>query len=169
MYFMTTKTLSRRQAHWAQKQASYHFKILYRPGVSNPAYGPSRRPDYMEVDHEIDRSAAAFTAGLSRKRLTKNLTQVCSTTSWTRHRHRILLQAAVLATRTLPRDPPSPPYPNRIRRAFRHRKRHKSSTTTDSILSMRSLKETVGSLQALADYRRTRWSYGCSRYASFWV
>jgi len=45
-YFMTTKELSRRQARWAEKLAAYDFKIIYCPGLKNPADAPSRRPDY---------------------------------------------------------------------------------------------------------------------------
>lgn len=44
--FMTTKALSRRQARWAEWLAAFDFKITHRPGKSNPADGPSRRPDY---------------------------------------------------------------------------------------------------------------------------
>jgi transposase InsO family protein len=49
-YFMTTKQLSRRQADWAQDLAAYDFYIEYRTGKTNPADGPSRRPDYKPVD-----------------------------------------------------------------------------------------------------------------------
>jgi hypothetical protein len=34
-YFMTTKVLKRRQAHWAQELAGMDFKIFYRKGTSN--------------------------------------------------------------------------------------------------------------------------------------
>jgi hypothetical protein len=46
-YFMTTKELSRRQARWAERLAAFDFEILYRKGATNPADGPSRRPDYQ--------------------------------------------------------------------------------------------------------------------------
>ena len=46
-YFMTTTTLSRRQARYAQVLSAYDFEITHRPGSTNPADGPSRRPDYM--------------------------------------------------------------------------------------------------------------------------
>jgi hypothetical protein len=36
-YFMTMKLLSTRQARWAEILLWYHFKILYKPGVSNKA------------------------------------------------------------------------------------------------------------------------------------
>jgi hypothetical protein len=45
-YFMTTKSLSRRQARWAERLAAFDFDIKYRKGGTNPADGPSRRPDY---------------------------------------------------------------------------------------------------------------------------
>jgi hypothetical protein len=34
-YFMITKVLNRRQAHWAQELAGVDFKIYYRKGTSN--------------------------------------------------------------------------------------------------------------------------------------
>ena len=46
--FMNVKELNGRQARWAMKLAAYDFTILHRPGKTNPADGPSRRPDYME-------------------------------------------------------------------------------------------------------------------------
>jgi hypothetical protein len=52
--FMTTKTLSRRQARWAEWLASFHFTITHRPGRSNPADGPSRRPDYEPAEGSAD-------------------------------------------------------------------------------------------------------------------
>ena len=44
--FMTTKELSRRQARWAVQLSAFDFNIEHRPGKQNPAYAPSRRPDY---------------------------------------------------------------------------------------------------------------------------
>jgi len=46
-YFMKTTALSRRQARYAQVLAAFDFEITHRPGKSNPADAPSRRPDYM--------------------------------------------------------------------------------------------------------------------------
>lgn len=45
-YFMTTKTLSGRQGRYAERLAAYDFEIMHKPGISNPADGLSRRPDY---------------------------------------------------------------------------------------------------------------------------
>ena len=45
-YFMETTALTRRQARWAQALSAYDFHIAYRAGKTNPADGPSRRPDY---------------------------------------------------------------------------------------------------------------------------
>jgi len=45
-YFMTKKDLNRRQARWAERLSAFDFEIVYRTGKSNPADGPSRRPDY---------------------------------------------------------------------------------------------------------------------------
>ena len=47
-YFMETTALTRRQARWAQALSAYDFHISYRTGKTNPADGPSRRPDYEE-------------------------------------------------------------------------------------------------------------------------
>ncbi|PQM43474.1 hypothetical protein VC83_09660 [Pseudogymnoascus destructans] len=47
-YFMETTALTRRQARWAQALSAYDFQISYRAGKTNPADGPSRRPDYEE-------------------------------------------------------------------------------------------------------------------------
>jgi hypothetical protein len=51
-HFMTTSALSRRQARWALELSAYDFVIAYRPGKSNPADGPSRRPDYEPAKYE---------------------------------------------------------------------------------------------------------------------
>lgn len=45
-HFMTQKQLNRRQARWAERLAAFDFTIEYRTGKTNPADGPSRRPDY---------------------------------------------------------------------------------------------------------------------------
>jgi len=43
---MTVKQLSRRQAGWALVLSAIDFEITHRAGKTNPADGPSRRPDY---------------------------------------------------------------------------------------------------------------------------
>ena len=45
-YFMTKRVLSGRQARWAESLAEFDFVIEYRAGKTNPADGPSRRPDH---------------------------------------------------------------------------------------------------------------------------
>ena len=44
--FMKQKELNSRQARWALALAAFDFEIFHRPGKTNPADGPSRRPDY---------------------------------------------------------------------------------------------------------------------------
>src|SRR3989440_10760034 len=51
--FMTTKTLTRRQARWAEFLASFDFVIVYRKGKDSPADGPSRRPDYKDAEEDV--------------------------------------------------------------------------------------------------------------------
>jgi hypothetical protein len=48
-YFMTTKRLNGRQVRWALALSPFDFEISYRPGNTNPADAPSRRPDYVPV------------------------------------------------------------------------------------------------------------------------
>ena len=54
-YFFTAKTLTGRQARWAELLAAYDFKIEYRPGRQNAADAPSRRSDYMPSESTEDR------------------------------------------------------------------------------------------------------------------
>lgn len=50
-YFMTTKTLTRRQARWAEFLASFNFEIQYRPGKNaGKPDALSRRPDHIPID-----------------------------------------------------------------------------------------------------------------------
>jgi hypothetical protein len=44
------KTLTPKQARWAAYLDSFNFKLLHLSGVSNPADGPSRRPDFDNSD-----------------------------------------------------------------------------------------------------------------------
>ncbi|EDN03595.1 hypothetical protein HCAG_01460 [Histoplasma mississippiense (nom. inval.)] len=53
-YFLTTKSLTGRQARWAELLSEYDFFIRYRPGRLNPADAPSRRPDYDIIDGDED-------------------------------------------------------------------------------------------------------------------
>ena len=45
-YFMTKRKLNSRQMRWAEELAAFDFVLEYRTGSSNPADGPSRRPDF---------------------------------------------------------------------------------------------------------------------------
>ena len=49
---MTTKKLSRRQARWWEILSGFRLEVVYRPGKTNPADAPSRRPDYMDGEEE---------------------------------------------------------------------------------------------------------------------
>jgi hypothetical protein len=51
--FMDKERLNGRQVRWIQKLAEYDFRIEYRPGKSNPADGPSRRPDHKPRTDEV--------------------------------------------------------------------------------------------------------------------
>jgi len=44
--FSKQKSLNGRQARWAIALSAYDFQVIHRPGKSNPADAPSRRPDY---------------------------------------------------------------------------------------------------------------------------
>ena len=48
--FLTTKTLSRREARWWEVLSGLDLVIEYCEGKNNPADEPSRRPDYMDKD-----------------------------------------------------------------------------------------------------------------------
>ena len=45
--FMRQPRINGRQARWLVYLTPYDFIIHHRPGLQNPADGPSRRPDYM--------------------------------------------------------------------------------------------------------------------------
>ncbi|KAI7935956.1 hypothetical protein MJO29_015259 [Puccinia striiformis f. sp. tritici] len=44
-YFMTSKTLTPKQARWAAYLDSFNFRLIHVSGSANPADAPSRRPD----------------------------------------------------------------------------------------------------------------------------
>lgn len=46
-YFMTERFLNRRQARWSMFLSEFNFTLDFLPGSTNPADGPSRRPDYI--------------------------------------------------------------------------------------------------------------------------
>ena len=48
------KLTNRRQVAWLEMLAAYDFEIKYRTGNTNPADGPSRRPDYKGGDNFIE-------------------------------------------------------------------------------------------------------------------
>ena len=48
------KLTNRRQVAWLEKLAAYDFEIKYRTGNTNPADGPSRRPDYKRGNDFIE-------------------------------------------------------------------------------------------------------------------
>ena len=54
-YFMELAQLNSRQAHWAMKLSMFDFFIMHRPGKTNPADAPSRRPDYWEENESLSR------------------------------------------------------------------------------------------------------------------
>jgi hypothetical protein len=47
--FMTTKSLTGRQASWWETLSGYNLNIVYRVGKKNPADAPSRQPDYASA------------------------------------------------------------------------------------------------------------------------
>ena len=66
-YFMTKKKLNGRQARWAEELAEFDFVIEYRTGGSNPADGPSRRPDYIDSEKSLNGMLPTLQAKLASK------------------------------------------------------------------------------------------------------
>ena len=60
-WFMETKTLNHRQVRSYLFLSQFDFTITHKPGSTNPADAPSRRPDYMEaVDAPEQRTNQTF-------------------------------------------------------------------------------------------------------------
>jgi hypothetical protein len=60
-WFMETKVLNHRQVRSYLVLTKYDFVIKHRPGITNPADGPSRRPDYMaEAQKPLQKYNQAF-------------------------------------------------------------------------------------------------------------
>jgi hypothetical protein len=52
-YFITKRKLNSRQIRWAEELAIFDFILEYRPGHSNPADRPLRRPDFAaDIDED---------------------------------------------------------------------------------------------------------------------
>ncbi|USP74003.1 retrotransposon nucleocapsid protein [Curvularia clavata] len=51
-WFMETKTLNHRQVRSYLALSGFDFTIVHQPGKTNPADGPSRRPDYIKAAQE---------------------------------------------------------------------------------------------------------------------
>lgn len=66
-YFMTKRRLNGRQARWAESLANFDFNIEYRTGKTNPADGPSRRPDYRESKGSRDEDDESVLPSLHNK------------------------------------------------------------------------------------------------------
>ena len=49
IYLQKQRDLNRRQTRWVSELSPYSFTVEYRLGVTNPADGPSRRPDYARA------------------------------------------------------------------------------------------------------------------------
>ena len=81
-YFITTKELSRRQVRWAEKLAAYDFEINYRKGSSNPADGPSRRPDYESPEGDEEPLLPTLRQKLRSGKLAKSETGAALLRAW---------------------------------------------------------------------------------------
>lgn len=64
-WFMQTKTLNHRQVRSYLALSGFDFTIVHQPGKTNPADGPSRRPDYMENARDPEqKNNTAYLTGL---------------------------------------------------------------------------------------------------------
>ena len=63
--FFITKTFSQREARWWERLSGLDLAIEYCEEKSNPADGPSRRPDYIDEDdkpfHTVSYVTCLFT------------------------------------------------------------------------------------------------------------
>jgi hypothetical protein len=66
---MSQTKLKGRQTRWLIKLLPYDFRLFYRKGTLNPADGPSRRPDYLANNEEIDSTPASRLLPVLRDRL----------------------------------------------------------------------------------------------------
>jgi len=67
--FMKQPKVNGRQARWLVYLTPYDFIIYHRPGILNPANGPSRRPDYMA---QAQREPSLLLKDLLAKRLAES-------------------------------------------------------------------------------------------------
>jgi len=65
-WFMETKQLNYRQVRAYERMSMFDFVITHRPGRTNPADGPSRRPDYIKMAQDpLQKGNAAYVAPMS--------------------------------------------------------------------------------------------------------
>ena len=57
--FMKQQKLNGRQARWCYYLTPYDFEVKWRSGSTNPADGPSRRPDYIQGPTAIETTLAS--------------------------------------------------------------------------------------------------------------
>jgi hypothetical protein len=72
-WFIDTKSLNHRQVRSYLVLSQYNFTLTHRPSITNPADGPSRRPDYIaEAKKPLQKNNEVFVSAmrdlLSRKR-----------------------------------------------------------------------------------------------------
>ena len=64
IYFKRPQDLSRRQARWQLLLQEYHFKIIHRPGKTNPADPLSQRPDFEKGVEDDNKAKILLSAHL---------------------------------------------------------------------------------------------------------